>query len=215
MVNTSMILYIGLLSIVVSYGVFYFSCFSKAYQILVLYIGFTLLSELAGRLIIEVELHTDNNPSYHINVFAGLLFQYFIFTHLFSFPKRTLSIIRILAVISMILSLINALFVQPFLTTFPSIGIIYYSIFLVVTCLFGFVEMLKYPISKNILFQSNFWYLSSNFVFMNITFLAFAFLNVYNKNQEFSWLFNVIMYANYLLQIGYLMSLYFNKKESR
>jgi hypothetical protein len=194
------IFYWFLLSVVWGIGIIRYKKLTTPFKILNWSVLFVLLLTIAAT--VYHSKYKTNAPILHIECVNEFAFYSIIYYSLF---KNKL--IKRLIVVALILiigfAFVNALFLQPFYTVFPTnmypLTQILYAIF----SLLLFNEMLRYPLKINIIKQSVFWYNTAILFYATIMFFTLGLSNYlpsHNIHDHFIFYFwYMILYLFHIL----------------
>jgi hypothetical protein len=199
--------YFILLLIVSVIGVVRYKKLTIPFKILSLLIILTLLLEILS--VICAKKYKNNLPVSHTTV----LTEYILFslTYYFIFKNRAIriSIVTIL-LIFIVLFFVNAIFIQPYRSAFPSNMYTVEEIIYAIFSLMLFKQMLLYPLPVNIIKQSVFWFNTSILFYSTTMFFNFGLMNYYIKHHlNDQVIFNFIAAINmiFYLLIGISISM--------
>jgi hypothetical protein len=124
----------------------------------------------------------NNLPVEHISSYSEFIFNALIFYVLLK-SVRIKKIAKISIAAITVFFIINSIWLQPFLHSFPSNAIIVSEIALVIFSLLVFKQMLQYPLQVNITSQSVFWYNTAILFYSTTVFLNFGLTNYVIKHH--------------------------------
>jgi len=190
-----LIIYFLILFAVVLIGILRYKSLTSPFKVLVAVVFVILLSELCARLL--AYLIKNSNPTYHILCILQYIGFSIIYSNLLSGQKLK-RLILFSSIPFIILSFLNTLFFQRFLT-FPSNLIMLSYIIFVVFALKLFLQMLDAPKELAIFKQSVFWFNCAILVYSIIMPVCFGVLNYLIKHQlSTDILANFIEYFTFL-----------------
>lgn len=205
------ILYTLILLLDFSQGLFTYRRLSKPGKLLTQLLGFTLLLEILSRIFWVI--FNTTNPSYHILI----PIQLFYFSNIYQSlevnhrSKQSIKYSGLMAIaISIILSILNNVL------KFPSYQLILLSTFVIIWSLGTFLSMLNRPDQLPIFRQFSFWFTTGNLLFYSLSFFVLSMMNLIQSSEQsvFSWGFEMLRIANYILYSLYWMSLYVSYRHS-
>lgn len=197
-------IYLVFLTITCVIGIIYYKRLRKPYQLLAQMMIFVFLSELLSSVFISQI--GSNHPFYHVLQWIQLIYYSVIFSHLLSpkpFSKTAVVLIGLgLAAICCIIS-----FSYQSFFSFPSIGAIFLSLFVIILSLLLFIKMIRLPENRAIYLEPNFWIGSANLIFFSFTFFFFSYykflLDEAIQVPEIGYIFlgvaNMMMYLFYTI----------------
>lgn len=153
------------------------ACFKKQampFKLLCIYLVATFGFNLANNYV--VNRYHNNAPILHITAIIDFLFFASIYYYLFV-NKLTRNLILLFTAFVVIFSILNAIYLQPIRTIFPSNVMVVTEVLLVIFAILLFKQMLLYPIQLNIVKQGMFWYNTAILFFSAIMFLNYALIN--------------------------------------
>jgi len=186
------------------YGIVNFSKLSTAFKYLLTLTIVAFFAEILGT-ILSYRIGTSY-PSYHVLSILAIPLHTLIYSRLVKLNKLTLSLLFFTGAILMLTALINTIFYQSMIRDFPSNNLIMLSLLTIILTLVTFLRMIKVPSDKPLKNQPIFWLNMGNFIFYNLTFFVFAFLNHF-YNYYINWIYLLIplssatMYTMYFLSI--------------
>ena len=178
--NIGIVIYYSLLLLIFVLGTVRYKKLAVPYRLLTVYIGLTFVLEVFST--ICANKFRNNLPVEHISSYSEFIFNALIFYMLLkSVLIKKLVKISIAAIT--IFFIINSIWLQPFLHSFPSNAIIVSEIALVIFSLLVFKQMLQYPLQVNITSQSVFWYNTAILFYSTTVFLNFGLTNYVIKHH--------------------------------
>jgi hypothetical protein len=177
---TRLIAYYLLLLLIFVLGMVRYKKLAVPYKILSFYVGVTLLLEILSR--IYGYMYRNNMPVEHISSYSEFIFNAVIFYQLLKNRTLKKTAMAVIAAVTLFF-IINSLWLQPYLHSFPSNAIIISEMVLVVFSLLVFKQMLQYPLQVNITGQSIFWYNTAILFYSTTVFLTFGLVNYVVKHH--------------------------------
>lgn len=194
-----------------AYGLSCYRLLPRPYRLLTQMLMITLISELLSHFL-KAQIGT-NYPFYHVLQVIQILYYggifYFLIRNFEPKPRWVMYIAIAFSVVSIIVSMAQSIF------TFPSIGNILLSFYVVIMALILFVKMVKTPEETRILSQPPFWLGSGSLFFYSITFFIFGYFD-FLVNSGLSppkWANLLVYFSNFILYGSYLMTLYLAAKK--
>jgi hypothetical protein len=185
-----------LLLVVLSIGMVRFKKLTIPFKILAFSVAATFLLDSLAK--IFGLLYRTNAPILHLECLVLFIFYSLIYYHLFqSGIVKKMVFFAAMAVI--VFAIINALFLQPFHSVFPSYLYLLTNSMMVILSLLLFKQMLLYPLKINITSQSVFWYNTSILFFSSTMFLNLGFINYYAKLKLGDDIIYYFWYGNYYI----------------
>lgn len=173
-------IYYVLLLLIFVLGIARFKKLAIPYRILSFYVGTALLLEILSY--ICAKKYQNNMPVEHISSYAEFIFNALIFYQLLK-STRIKEIVKVSTAVITLFFIVNSLWLQSYLNTFPSNAIIVSEIVLVIFSLLVFKQMLQYPLQLNITSQSIFWYNTAILFYSTTVFLNFGLINYVVKHH--------------------------------
>jgi hypothetical protein len=121
----------------------------------------------------EITRYKINAPAKHVENLVTYIFFALIYYVLFKNKLLKKSILASIVIVTLF-SIINALFLQPYRTTFPTYTMVGTNITYIILAVLLFNKMLLYPTEINIIKQSSFWYNTAIILFYAFVFLVSA-----------------------------------------
>lgn len=210
--STHEIIYFIILIIVLTIGMVRYKKLTIPFRILTLSVLVAFFWEVLSE-VFAIRYGTNALIS-HFQGVSGYIFYAFIFSYFFK--SNALKKIVLISIIFVVLfSIINALFIQPYDSVFPSYVYLITNSLCVLFSLLIFKQMLQYPLNVNIIKQSIFWFNTAILLFSATMFLNMGFTNYYIKHK---WGTDIIFYlwfcSDCLLNILICVSLLTDNKES-
>src|SRR5579872_2948445 len=137
-------------------GIVRFTKLTMPFKLLVILQLIDLLLTTVVDKLVETRYHT-NALILHVQVCNGYIFYSIIYYLLFK-NESIKKFLLLFIIIVPIFCFINALFLEPYATTFPTYTTLPTDILLIIFSLLLFKQMLLYPVKVNIVKQSVFWY---------------------------------------------------------
>lgn len=197
-------IYLTMLFLGFLYGLKNYLNLGSHFKALVLYLGFSFISEFISR-ILKVEF-ANSMPIYHFLIPIQFLFFGYFYSKLF---KKNASLIISIAISFSIISGFITIIVQT-LDKFPTYSFLILLLFVIVLALFNFKKMISDQNSIVICQTPVFWFNISGLIFFSTTLFFFGFKNVFNfKNDYYNWLTYGITILSYVF---YIYSIHLEKK---
>lgn len=210
--SVRIIIYFLVLIIVILLGIVNFKKLTIPFKLLTVIVTVTILIEITAKFC--AVKFKNNMPVSHIASLFEYIFFSLTFYYLFksSLIKKT---IIVLMIIMCFFFIINALFLQPYLTSFPTNMIMVSEILYSVFSLLLFKQMLLYPIQTNITKQSVFWFNLSVLFFSTTMFLDLGLINYFlSHHLNDNLLYDCNFYINILFYSLIGFSIHLNSKEN-
>jgi hypothetical protein len=182
-----------LMLIVVIIGITRYSMLNNPFKILVLAMIANLIIDILSDIFIAK--YKSNAPVLHVEALTEFIFYALVYHYLFTNKNTKRAVIISLIVIS-IFSVINALFLQPFHTVFPTYVNLSTLGLLVIFSLLLFKQMLLSPLTTPLLKQGIFWFNTAIIFYGTTMFLNIGLSNVYIRNPSTDYL---IFYFWYII----------------
>jgi hypothetical protein len=204
--------YFILLLIVSVIGVVRYKKLTTPFKILSVLIILTLLLEITSE--ICAKKYKNNLPVSHFTVLSEYIFlsltYYFIFKN-----KAIRTSIKIIMLIFIILFFVNAIFIQPYHSAFPSNMYTLEEIIYAIFSLMLFKQMLLYPLPVNIIKQSVFWFNTSILFYSTTMFFNFGLINYYIKHHlNDQVIFDFIAGINMIFYLLIGISIFIDNKQT-
>ncbi|MDB5132288.1 MAG: hypothetical protein JWR02_2037 [Mucilaginibacter sp.] len=139
--------------------------------------------------------YKNNASILHVEAITEFIFFSLVFYYLFT-SQITKKVITVLIIAASVFSVINALFLQPFHTVFPTYVNLPTLALLVIFSLLLFKQMLLSPLTTPLLKQGVFWFNTAIIFYGTTMFLNIGLSNVYIKNPSTDYL---IFYFWYII----------------
>jgi len=194
-------IYCVLLFLVSLVGIIRYRRLSLPFKILTWSVIMTFLTFLLDRYFVK-KFHT-NAPMEHVQDLEEYVFYAVIYYYLFK--NVTIKKVTILSLVIVVVFFpINAIFFQPFLTTFPTNIDILAQTFYAIFSLLLFKEMLDYSVKMNIVNQAVFWFNTAMLFYATTAFFLLGLTNYFSgstfkENQFIFYIWWVIIYIFHLL----------------
>ncbi|MBV8389748.1 MAG: hypothetical protein JO080_08115 [Mucilaginibacter sp.] len=206
--------YVSLAStlIITILGMVRFKKLTMPFKILIVWLAIDFLLDASNSWIISK--YKNNARLSNVLCIGEYIFYVVIYYYLFR-SKIIRRFILVSIGLFLVFFFINALFLQPFTSVFPTNAIMTAEILYVLLAILLFKQMLQYPLQVNIMKQSVFWFNTAILFFSTTMFLNLSLMNYYRKyHPENISLIVIFWYSidiifNILLGIGILN----NKKE--
>lgn len=199
-----------LLLLITTFGFFQFRNLSNAYKFLTVYILFVGLIELVG-IYLKGKIHT-NFPSMNVFTFIGVVFNGLIYFQVLRNKKFARQIVIRFTTFCILSLALNLIYFQN-LYEFPSNGMVIIVFQVVVFVFLTYVKLLNQSRKGPIYMQSDFWLNSGNFLFYGITLFIFAFFKYVNQDENSTWIYSLIKYANFVMYIFFFIAINIDRKE--
>ena len=191
---------IGNLSLILSFiitliGVVRFRKLTMPFKLLAVYLLYAFFLDLLN--IYITEKYKTNAFLIQIQTITNYILYSLIYYYLFK-NESIKKLILILIIAVTVFFCINALWLEPFLSAFPSNVNIATQIIYVILSLLLFKQMLLYPNQINIIRQSIFWYNSAILFFATTMFLNLGLMNYYSVHH---YKYSIIIYFWYTINI--------------
>ena len=141
----------------------------SSFRLLTQMVTVVLISELTAEILI-LNIGTSI-PPYHFLQPIQVIYFGLIFYHLLRLNQPGKWLLAFSTVSIVITCVFLSLFYQS-IYTFPSIGLVLLSLFVVMNCLVLLVQMLNKPSMEPLWKQANFWFAIGNLQFHTITFFS-------------------------------------------
>jgi hypothetical protein len=198
--------------IVAGIGVVRYKKLTIPFRLLTFSVIFTLLISILSQ--ITSTLFKSNIPTTHIESILECLFYFSIYYYLFK-SEGLKKIIIILSIIFIAFFFVNAIFLQPFTSTFPSNIILPTNALYVLFSLLMFKQMLLYPLKVNIINQSIFWFNIAMLLFSTMMFLNLGLMNYYARHHHIGFIIIIFWFGNlYIFNILVGIALLIDNKEN-
>jgi hypothetical protein len=205
------LLYLVLLVYLLVLGLIRFKRLTQPFQILIILIACTLISEIISRILIFE--FKNSSPVYHvfniINFTGYALIYYFLLQ-----SKLSRKIILALIAGAVCFSIFNTIFLQN-LWSFPSNFLLILCFLNIYCSLLLFRQMLNDNVETDILRQSIFWFNCAVLLFYTAIFLNWSFYNYLVRNRFNTKIISTIMYyLNILYYIVVGISIHINNRRA-
>ena len=186
-----------LLLLIVSFiGLFRFKRLSNPFKILSISVIVVFVFNIISQILIA-QFH-NNAPSLQVETITEFVFYALIYYFLI---KNVLlkKVILIIIIGSVVFSVVNAIFLQPFNKVFPTNIYLPAQIMLAILSLLLFKQMLAYPLKVNITKQSAFWYNIATLFYATTMFLNLGLSNyLVNYKMDYAlyyfWYFSLYLF---------------------
>jgi hypothetical protein len=188
-------------------GIVRFTKLTMPFKLLVILQLIDLLLTTLGVKLVETK-YRNNALILHVQACNSFIF-YTIIYYLLLKNKHIKKFLLVFIFIVPIFCFINALFLEPYITTFPTYIMLPTDILLIIFSLLLFKQMLLYPVQVNIVRQSVFWYNIGILFFSATMFMNLGLMNYYSHHGirghivYYFW-FSAIIIFNLLLGIAIL-----------
>ena len=210
--STKDIIYLALLLFISMFGRIVFKKLKRPFQLLVLLIAVTFLSECITRIL--VKSIRNSNPAYHFFNIAEIIFYSLIYKQLLQ-ARWAQRLLTIVAVAISLFALVNLFFIQP-LMTFPSNVILTSYCIICLFALLYFSQMLQIPSQVNILKLETFWLNALIVLYCSFSFITLAFHNYMSEHGINGDLINSIAYyLNLVVYAGMGITIFMNYQNNR
>jgi hypothetical protein len=203
--------YLFLIALGAFWGLRFFRTYTLDFKFLAILMAATLISETLSRFLIII--YGSSFPCYHFLIPAEFVLYGLIYAQIAKSNRSVQRAIVTLGIVASIISLTSSVRVSGFFE-FPSINIIFLSIFLIANVLYSFYQMLRSPSEKSLLKQPLFWFNSVNLVFYGSGFFIFGLkqhiLEMGLKEPGWTHLFSY--YIGLSLYAGYFYSFFLERK---
>jgi len=192
-------------------GIIKYRQLSRSFQILTQLLFIIVINEIVATLLLP--FIGTNYPFYHAVQIIELLYFGFIFNHLLNKNRVQAKVILVLAFVLSSISIYFSFFYQS-LYSFPSLGSVLLSFFVVLASVLLFHQMIRSPISVPILKQSKFWFGAGSLFFYTITFFILGFFKFIldMEGRMPDWAYLLLNAANYLLYTCYFIAIFLASK---
>ena len=213
------LIYLLLLLIDSTLGIYYYRRLTKAFQCLTQLIVITFLFELISESLIQTSIITSNFPFYHVLLPIQLLYSALIYFHVLKEINQNGKLLLPFTLLLVVISILISIFYQNS-SSFPTYGSLILSLFIIGNALFLYFKLMKFPTEVPILKQGFFWFNSGNFFFYAVTFFVFGYFEYAQGPNQITpaWISILIKVSNYILYSCLGLSLYFvalNKTNGR
>jgi hypothetical protein len=143
---------------------------------------------------ISIAKYKTNAPVLHVEAVAEFVFYALVYYYLFN--NQTTKKVIIFSIIGVsVFAVINAWFLQPFNTVFPTYVNLPTLALLVIFSLLLFKQMLLSPLTTPLLRQGVFWFNTATIFYGTTMFLNIGLSNVYIRNPSTDYLIFYFWYA--------------------
>lgn len=186
----------------------------SSFRLLTQMVTVVLISELTAEILI-LNIGTSI-PPYHFLQPIQVIYFGLIFYHLLRLNQPGKWLLAFSTVSIVITCVFLSLFYQS-IYTFPSIGLVLLSLFVVMNCLVLLVQMLNKPSMEPLWKQANFWFAIGNLQFHTITFFIFGLYKAILESnvEEPRWFYTLIWICNLILYSFDGLALYFDAKSDK
>jgi hypothetical protein len=193
-------------------GVFFFRNYQKVFKWFAAYIIYTFLQQL-GAILYASQGH-NNSWIFHIQAIVTSFFIGKVISELFqneNLRKRYLILRNIVCIVHVVV----VLAVQP-LNQFPSFNIGVGGLFITFGCFLYYMRLLDSPTEERIVFDPNFWLISSILLFYVPTFLLWLSINYFLANRIPIVPFNSLIYtSNFIVYSFFAVTLVLEERRSK
>jgi hypothetical protein len=181
-----------LMLIVAIIGITRYSMLNNPFKILTLSATASLVIDILSD--IFNAKYKSNAPVLHVEALTEFVFYALVYYYLFDSQRTKKAIIFSVIGVS-VFSVINALFLQPFHTVFPTYVNLPTLALLVIFSLLLFKQMLLSPLTTPLLKQGVFWFNTAIIFYGTTMFLNIGLSNVYIRNPTTDYLIYYFWYA--------------------
>jgi hypothetical protein len=207
------VIYLVLLFVVSCVGVFRYKHLSLPFKILAWSVIMIFFTFLADRYCVK-NYHT-NAPTLQFQAFEEYIF--YATVYYFLFKDAAIKKIIILSIIVLIVFFpINAIFLQPFFSTFPTNITTPVQLLYAIFSLLLFKEMLSYSFKIDLIKQGIFWFNIAIFFYSTTAFLLLALTNYFSKMsfKENEFIFYIWWGIGYLFHVLICIALLTRSREN-
>lgn len=187
-------------------GIFLFRKLSLPYRAVTLLLLFTLIGEIAGRVL--AYQYDNSSPAYHFLIPLKIILTSFIYSCLLP-VRRSIRAVLLYIVTSFFVCLVvmNSKYYQP-LSVLPTNAILIESFIVIIYSLVYFYFMFQNPLEIKLSRQPVFWLNSGNLIFYSATFFVWGFYHYFLKSSHVPvlahlliWIANVTLYGFYFISL--------------
>jgi hypothetical protein len=159
-------------------------------------LAFSMIANLAIDILSDIfnAKYKSNAPVIHVEAVTEFVFYALVYYYL-STSKRTKKVIVVSIIAISAFSVINAIFLQPLHTVFPTYVSLPTLALLVIFSLLLFKQMLLSPLTTPLLKQGIFWFNTGIIFYATTMFLNVGLSNVYIRNPSTDYLIFFFWYA--------------------
>lgn len=160
-------------------GIVRYKKLTIAFKVLAWSVPAVLLFNIVSK--IFAVIYHSNVPVLHFEIITEFTFYALTYYYMFK-EKRLRAIVRIVIIIIFVFSVLNAIWLQPLLKTFPTNVYLLTQGALTILSLMMFRQMLNYPLKVNIVKQGAFWYNTAILFYATTMFFNLGLSNYYSKH---------------------------------
>ncbi|GAB3027697.1 hypothetical protein GCM10027051_35800 [Niabella terrae] len=200
------IVYLLLLLAITVFGCIHYKKLSTSFRLIVLFIGYTFLSELGTRFL------KNGGPFYHFFIPV----QYLVLTGFYSFYlEKFRTLLNWSAPVFVLLCIINLRYYQS-VYAIPSNPTLVAGLIITICALLLFQQMLKSLSGLPIYRQELFWFNTGVLIQFSITFFCWSFYNYFRRTGiDVGVLMNMVYYIGLLYNCFIGVALYLNARNHK
>lgn len=207
MLPLDLFLYLGLLLSGFLYGIFHYSNLLAPSKLLTQLLGFIFLAEIIS-VLLAYTISYNLVVSYFLALIQ-LIYYYLIHKVLFA-SKQFKNMLKIIFSLAFVAILLSTFFIYKFQGHPSSISALL-ALYVVVSSLLYFLQMLRYPNTQSIFQEFGFWFGAGNLIFFSFTFFIFATYQSFLVNEVQAqpiWTKIVVKGCNFILYASYLVAIF-------